>query len=88
MSPGNIIVLSGVIALVLWGTTGIVHGTKWLWHNRGCVISHGVKACKAQTAAKKAKVAVPAQSPCWINPQGVTMCPSTPNLRVGAPEER
>ena len=51
MSPGNIIVLSGVIGLALWGTSGIVHGAKWLFHNRGCVVRHGVKACKAKTAA-------------------------------------
>ena len=50
MSPGSIIVLSGVIALVLWGTTGVVHGIKWAFHNRSCIVHNGIKACKAKTA--------------------------------------
>ncbi len=49
MSPGNIIVLSGVMYLVIWGT-GVGHGIKWTWHNRGCVVKHGIKACKSKTA--------------------------------------
>ncbi len=53
MSPGNIIVLSGVISLVLWGTSGLSHGIKWTWHNKGCIVHHGVKACKAKSAAAK-----------------------------------
>ena len=50
MSVGNIIVLSGVMYLVLWGT-GVGHGIKWAFHNCGCVVKHGIKACKAKTAA-------------------------------------
>jgi len=45
----NIYLIGAVVAVGIWGTTGVVKGVKWTWHNKGCIVHHGVKYCKAQS---------------------------------------
>lgn len=43
---GNIIVAGTVALVLIWGATGVAHGVKWTWQHKGCIVRHGIKACK------------------------------------------
>ncbi len=51
----NIYTIGALVAIGFWGITGIGHGAKFLWKHSGCIVLHGVKACKAQTVGNSLK---------------------------------
>ncbi|HXI90477.1 MAG TPA: hypothetical protein VNH18_29525 [Bryobacteraceae bacterium] len=50
----NIYAIGALVAIGFWGVAGVGHGVGFVWKNKGCIVKHGIHACKVQAAAKSA----------------------------------